>query len=159
MALLIASCRGSPVSYLCARQLLDHSVLGAPCLKTVVKTVLSRHPYDMNCCESVSAHYRRRGICMGGFIVLLTVAHVDRINQLNTVVFAGGILLNAYCADNDGQTTNTEKIKSLLQTQLCWVGLFCPRAPQSKGQWVAAGRPWWRKVWTTQQLAPVGVAA
>ena len=39
------------------------------------------------------------------------VAHVDRINQLNTVVFAGGILLNAYCADNDGQTTNTEKIK------------------------------------------------
>ena len=39
------------------------------------------------------------------------VAHVGGEHQLNTVVFDREVLLYAYCADNDGQTTNTEKIK------------------------------------------------
>ena len=41
---------------------------------------------------------------------MIIVAHVDGKHQLNTVVFDREVLLYAYCADNDGQTTNTEKI-------------------------------------------------
>ena len=56
-------------------------------------------------------------------MVRFSVAHMDGINQLNTVVFAGGILLNACCADNDGQTTNTEKIKQNIRKnkKLCYI--------------------------------------
>ena len=39
---------------------------------------------------------------------------MDGKHQPNTVVFDREVLLYAYCADNDGQTTNTEKIKTLL---------------------------------------------
>ena len=38
-----------------------------------------------------------------------SVAYVEEKKTLNIVVFTGGILLNAYFADNDGQITNTEK--------------------------------------------------
>ena len=43
---------------------------------------------------------------------MVAVAHMDEINQLNTIVFARGILLNAYFADIDGQASNTEKMKT-----------------------------------------------